>query len=146
MTTDLTPQPPLRRGEGEPTTRRALLPLSAPERGLGGEGPLVDPAALASFFATVSELEGSLPILSIDRIGGGQSNVTCRVKLADRDVIVRRPPPGPLPPRAHDVLREHRILSALAPAGTVPVPRPIAACDDPAVLGAPFFVMEALPG
>jgi len=69
-----------------------------------------------------------------------------RVTLADREVIVRRPPEGPLPPRAHDVLREHRILSALAPAGTVPVPRPIAACDDLDVLGVPFFVMEALPG
>jgi aminoglycoside phosphotransferase (APT) family kinase protein len=98
------------------------------------------------FLAGVPELRGSLPIRRIERIGGGQSNVTCRVTLADRAVVVRRPPPGPLPPRAHDVLREHRILSALAPEGTVPVPRPIAACDDPAVLGAPFFVMEALPG
>jgi aminoglycoside phosphotransferase (APT) family kinase protein len=96
--------------------------------------------------AGVPNLRDSLPIRQIERIGGGQSNVTCRVILADRTVIVRRPPPGPLPPRAHDVLREHRILSALAPAGTVPVPHPIAACDDTSVLGAPFFVMEALPG
>jgi aminoglycoside phosphotransferase (APT) family kinase protein len=112
-----------------------------------GEGAsLVDPAALTTFLATIPELRATLPIRQIERIGGGQSNVTCRVSLADRDVIVRRPPPGPLPPRAHDVLREHRILAALAPDGTVPVPRPIAACDDPAVIGAPFFVMEALPG
>jgi aminoglycoside phosphotransferase (APT) family kinase protein len=108
---------------------------------------LVNPAALTVFLAGVPELRDTLPIQQIERIGGGQSNVTCRVTLADdRAVIVRRPPPGPLPPRAHDVLREHRILSALAPAGTVPVPRPIAACGDPSVLGAPFFVMEALPG
>jgi aminoglycoside phosphotransferase (APT) family kinase protein len=107
---------------------------------------LVDADALTRFLAAVPELRDALPIRQIERIGGGQSNVTCRVALADRDVIVRRPPPGPLPPRAHDVLREHRILSALAPAGAVPVPRPIAACDDPAVLGAPFFIMEALPG
>lgn len=103
-------------------------------------------AALAAFLQTVPELRGSLPIQAITRISGGQSNITCRVRLADRDVILRRPPEGPLPPRAHDVLREHRILSALAPAGTVPVPRPIAACDDLTVLGAPFFIMEALPG
>ena len=102
--------------------------------------------ALSRFFATIPELRDGLPIRRMERIGDGQSNVTCRVVLADRDVIVRQPPPGPLPPRAHDVLREYRILSALAPAATVPVPRPIAACDDPAIIGAPFFVMEALPG
>jgi aminoglycoside phosphotransferase (APT) family kinase protein len=113
---------------------------------LGGGDSLVDPAALAAFLATDPELRTGLPIRKIERIGGGQSNVTCRVALADRDVIVRRPPPGPLPPRAHDVLREHRILSALAPDGTVPVPRPLAACADPSVIGAPFFVMAALPG
>jgi aminoglycoside phosphotransferase (APT) family kinase protein len=104
------------------------------------------PAALTAFLAAVPELRGSLPIRAITRMSGGQSNITCRVTLADRDVILRRPPEGPLPPRAHDVLREHRILAALAPAGTVPVPRPIAACDDLRVLGAPFFIMEALPG
>ncbi len=101
---------------------------------------------LSRFLETVPELRGSLPIRQIARISGGQSNITCRVTLADRDVILRRPPEGPLPPRAHDVLREHRILAALSPAGTVPVPRPIAACDDLSVLGAPFFIMEALPG
>jgi aminoglycoside phosphotransferase (APT) family kinase protein len=113
---------------------------------LGVGDLLVNPAALTAFLETVPELRASLPIRQIERIGGGQSNVTCRLSLVGRDVIVRRPPPGPLPPRAHDVLREHRILSALAPDGTVPVPRPLAACDDPTVIGAPFFVMEALPG
>jgi aminoglycoside phosphotransferase (APT) family kinase protein len=107
---------------------------------------LAPPVLLAAFLETVPELAGALPIQSIARIGGGQSNVTCRVRLADRTVILRRPPPGPLPPRAHDVLREYRVLSALATAGRVPVPRPIAACDDPAVIGAPFFFMEALDG
>ena len=156
---DLTPHGrdesrPFRCGEGETPASHGLLPLSAPERGLGGEViladggevSLLDAAALTSFFRTVPELRRVLPIQRIERIGGGQSNVTCRVVLLDRTVIVRRPPPGPLPPRAHDVLREHRILSALAPDGSVPVPRPIAACDDPSVIGVPFFVMEALDG
>lgn len=107
---------------------------------------LVEPAALAAVFETVPELRAGLPIRSIVRIAGGQSNVTCRVALSDRTVIVRRPPPGPLPPRSHDVLREHRILAALAPTGAVPVPRPLVACNDVSVHGAPFFVMEALPG
>jgi aminoglycoside phosphotransferase (APT) family kinase protein len=107
---------------------------------------LVDIAALTTFLEGVPELASALPIQRIERIGGGQSNVTCRVILSDSTIILRRPPPGPLPPRAHDVLREHRVLSALATDGTVPVPRPIAACDDPAVFGAPFFLMEAFDG
>ena len=132
------------RGRGE---KSSPLPRTARVSKWLGEGaPLVPEDRLTAFLATVPELRGSLPIQSIERIGGGQSNVTCRVTLADRVVIVRRPPPGPLPPRAHDVLREHRILAALAPDGSVPVPRPLAVCDDESVLGAPFFVMEALAG
>ncbi|MCC6176403.1 MAG: phosphotransferase family protein [Chloroflexi bacterium] len=109
-------------------------------------GDLVDAAALGRYLAGEPSLRDALPIRSIERVGGGQSNVTCRVTLTDRAVILRRPPPGPLPPRAHDVLREHRVLSALTVGGTVPVPRPLAACDDPSVIGAPFFLMEALEG
>jgi len=142
----LTPRPPLPTvGEGETAGAASIAP-TAQGKGAGDEGNLVDADALTEFFRGVPALRDGLPIQRIERIGGGQSNVTCRVMLQDRTVIVRRPPPGPLPPRAHDVLREHRILSALAPAGTVPVPRPIVACDDTSVLGAPFFVMEALPG
>jgi aminoglycoside phosphotransferase (APT) family kinase protein len=107
---------------------------------------LVDAARLTTFLASVTELKPALPIRSVERLAGGQSNVTCRVELADRSVILRRPPPGPLPPRAHDVLREFRVMSALWRDGRVPVPHPIAACEDPAVLGAPFFLMEALDG
>jgi len=110
------------------------------------EGSLVNPIGLTQFLESIPELASSLPIQSVERIGEGQSNVTCRVTLTDRTVILRRPPPGPLPPRAHDVLREHCVLSALAAVGTVPVPRPIVACDDPSVIGAPFFLMEALAG
>ena len=82
------------------------------------------------FLETVPELRDALPIQRIERIGGGQSNVTCRVALADRDVILRRPPPGPLPPRAHDVLREHRVLAALARPAPCRSRGRIAACDD----------------
>jgi aminoglycoside phosphotransferase (APT) family kinase protein len=111
-----------------------------------GIGELVDASSLARYISTLPQLRDGLPIQAIERIGRGQSNVTCRVVLADRTVILRRPPPGPLPPSAHDVLREHRVMSALADRSQVPVPRMLAACDDPAVIGAPFFLMEALPG
>jgi aminoglycoside phosphotransferase (APT) family kinase protein len=77
-------------------------------------------------------------------IGDGHSNVTYALTRGGTELVVRRPPRGPLPPSAHDVLREARVLRALE--GRAPVPRVLAACDDPAVIGAPFYVMERLAG
>ena len=65
--------------------------------------------------------------------------------MLSTDVVLRRPPRGPLPPSAHDVLREARLLSALEPAA-VRTPNVLAVCDDPAVIGAPFYVMERVAG
>lgn len=109
-----------------------------------GNSP-VDLGGLSSFFAAVPELRDRLPIQRIDRIGRGQSNLTFRVWTAAATVIMRRPPYGPLPPRAHDVLREYHVIDALQQSA-VPVPRAIAACRDPSLIGAPFFLMEDLPG
>src|SRR5579863_2162473 len=106
---------------------------------------LVDKRSLQRRLAGVSCLRDALPIRSIERIGQGQSNLTFRVRLAEGTVILRRPPVGPLPPRAHDVLREHRVMSALAQ-GPTPVPRVLHACADASVIGVPFFLMEDLPG
>ena len=58
--------------------------------------------------------------------------------------MLRRPPRGPLPPSAHDVLREARVLKALA--GRARVAEVVAVCDDPSVIGAPFYVMEKVEG
>jgi aminoglycoside phosphotransferase (APT) family kinase protein len=80
--------------------------------------------------------------LSATPIGDGHSNVTFALSTG---VVLRRPPRGPLPPSAHDVLREARLLRALEPTG-VRVPRVLAACEDEAVIGAPFYVMELVPG
>jgi aminoglycoside phosphotransferase (APT) family kinase protein len=77
-------------------------------------------------------------------VGEGHSNVTFRVTRGDATVVVRRPPRGPLPPSAHDVLREARVVGALA--GRARVPRVLAVCDDDTVIGAPFFVMDHLEG
>ncbi len=77
-------------------------------------------------------------------VGDGHSNVTYALCRGDAELVVRRPPRGPLPPSAHDVLREARVLRALE--GWAPVPRVLAVCDDPAVIGAPFYVMERLDG
>ena len=75
-------------------------------------------------------------------IGEGHSCITF---VLSTGVVVRRPPRGPLPPSAHDVLREARLLRALE-ATPVRVPRVLAVCDDPAVIGAPFYVMAQIDG
>jgi aminoglycoside phosphotransferase (APT) family kinase protein len=78
-------------------------------------------------------------------IGDGHSNVTYLLRRGELRVVLRRPPRGPLPASAHDVLREARLLAALRPVG-VRVPEVLAVCDDPAVIGAPFYVMGHLDG
>jgi aminoglycoside phosphotransferase (APT) family kinase protein len=80
--------------------------------------------------------------LSASPIGEGHSNVTFALSTG---LVVRRPPRGPLPPSAHDVLREARLLRALEPT-PVRVPRVLGVCDDRDVIGAPFYVMEQVRG
>ena len=84
--------------------------------------------------------------LSLTLIAGGRSNLTYVVRdAAGRKYVLRRPPYGSLLPRAHDMEREFTVISALA--GTaVPVPGAVALCTDAAVLGAPFYVMDLMPG
>src|SRR5215210_5335876 len=80
-----------------------------------------------------------------ERIGEGHSNITFLVRRGAARVVLRRPPRPPLPPSAHDVLREARLLRALE--GTpVRVPRVLAVGDDESVLGVPFYVMEEIEG
>jgi aminoglycoside phosphotransferase (APT) family kinase protein len=83
---------------------------------------------------------------SAELISGGRSNLT--YGLLDgggRRYVLRRPPLGELAASAHDVAREWGIVSALS-STDVPVPRPVALCEDPALIGAPFFVMEFVAG
>lgn len=81
----------------------------------------------------------------IEPIGEGHSNLTFLVEREGAQVVLRRPPRGPLPPSAHDVLREARLLGALKPHGT-PAPEVLATCEDEAVVGAPFYVMAWVEG
>jgi aminoglycoside phosphotransferase (APT) family kinase protein len=83
--------------------------------------------------------------LRAERIGEGHSNITFRVEREGLRCVLRRPPRPPLPPSAHDVLREARLLRALAPT-EVRVPEVLATCADDAVLGVPFYVMRELDG
>ncbi len=83
--------------------------------------------------------------LSAEIIAGGKSNLTYRLTDGTQTWALRRPPLGHVLPTAHDMAREYRIISALA--GTdVPVARAIALCSDPAVIGAPFYVMSYVDG
>ena len=83
--------------------------------------------------------------LSFSLISGGRSNLTYLVRGGEHEWVLRRPPLGHVLPTAHDMAREHRVLSALAHTD-VPAPRPIALCEDPAVNGMPFYVMDYRPG
>lgn len=86
---------------------------------------------------------GSGPI-EAEAIGDGHSNVTFAMQREGTEFVLRRPPRPPLPPSAHDVLREARVLTALA--GSARVPKVLATCGDEAVIGSPFYVMERVPG
>jgi aminoglycoside phosphotransferase (APT) family kinase protein len=84
--------------------------------------------------------------LEIDQFRGGQSNPTYRIRLADgRRVVLRRKPPGKLLPSAHAVEREDRVIRALHGAG-FPVARPHVLCEDEAVIGTAFYVMDCVEG
>jgi aminoglycoside phosphotransferase (APT) family kinase protein len=78
-------------------------------------------------------------------IGDGHSNVTYLLRRGEEKLVLRRPPRGPLPPSAHDVLREARLLAALFPL-RFRVPEVLTTCEDEDVIGAPFYVMPFVEG
>jgi aminoglycoside phosphotransferase (APT) family kinase protein len=78
-------------------------------------------------------------------LGDGHSNYTYTIAREGATVVLRRPPRPPYPKSAHDVLREARLLQALAPT-SVRVPPLLAVCDDPSVIGVPFYLMEKIEG
>jgi aminoglycoside phosphotransferase (APT) family kinase protein len=92
---------------------------------------------------------GPVELTDIQLIAGGRSNLTYRLAVSgpggSRLLVLRRPPLGHVLPTAHDMSREYRVLSALA--GTrVPVAPLVGASADQEVIGAPFYVMEYVPG
>src|SRR5919202_1133638 len=103
--------------------------------------PLVVREPLEAFLDEHGIGEGRL---EVERIGEGHSNFTFLFIRGDARVVLRRPPRPPLPPSAHDVLREARLLRALEPT-PVRVPR-VLASDEGGVLGVPFYVMEEIHG
>ena len=92
--------------------------------------------------AHLPELDGPL---TVEQFPAGFSNLTYLLRIGDHELVLRRPPIGAKIKTAHDMSREYRILSHLYPVYKK-VPRPLLFCDDEAILGAPFYVMERVQG
>jgi aminoglycoside phosphotransferase (APT) family kinase protein len=99
----------------------------------------IDLAGVSRFME--ERVPGARGPFTVELISGGRSNLTYAVTGPTGSWVLRRPPLGHVLPTAHDMAREYRVLAALADTN-VPVPRPFALCEDPAVTGAPFYVME----
>jgi aminoglycoside phosphotransferase (APT) family kinase protein len=106
-------------------------------------GEAFEPSRLAAYLsAHLPELEGPL---TIEQFPGGYSNLTYLLRLRSREVVLRRPPPGANIHSAHDMGREFRVLTGLSRV-YAKAPRPLLYCEDPSVIGAPFYIMERVQG
>ena len=103
---------------------------------------LVDEAKLRAY---LTDALGPADRLRTDRVDAGHSNETLFVTWGDRELVIRRPPPGKTADTAHDVLREHRVVSSLEDTA-VPVAPTVLASDDHDVMGSDFYVMENVDG
>ncbi|MGE0823536.1 MAG: phosphotransferase family protein [Candidatus Binatia bacterium] len=104
---------------------------------------LIDVEKLATFLcAHLPPQEGELVV---EKHEAGFSNETFYVSWGPKRWVLRRPPRGDILPTAHDMIREYRVLSGLAPTG-VRVPRPAVACEDLSIIGVPFYLMERIEG
>jgi aminoglycoside phosphotransferase (APT) family kinase protein len=83
--------------------------------------------------------------MTVEQFSGGHSNLTYLVRFGECELVLRRPPFGPLPATAHDMAREHRWLAALHPVFPQ-APRPYHVCDDVRVVGTMFYLMERRRG
>ena len=83
--------------------------------------------------------------LAVGQFGGGHANLTYLIRFGDSEYVLRRPPLGPVAPSSHDIKREHRVLRRLGEAFPL-APTSYVLCDDPAVLGVDFHVMERRHG
>lgn len=102
-----------------------------------------DEAALAAWLE--ENLPGFAGLAEVLQFRGGQSNPTFLVRSASGDLVLRKQPSGKLLPAAHAIDREYRVMRALH-GGHVPVPRMRLYCDDPSVIGTPFYLMDLVEG
>jgi aminoglycoside phosphotransferase (APT) family kinase protein len=103
----------------------------------------IDTGALADFLRR--RLPGASGGLTVEKFSGGQSNPTYLLRAGPARYVLRKKPPGTLLKSAHAVEREFRVLQALESTG-FPVPRAHLLCEDPAIVGTPFFIMDYVDG
>jgi aminoglycoside phosphotransferase (APT) family kinase protein len=99
--------------------------------------------ALSEFLR--GKLPGAEHGIALEQFPNGHSNLTYLLRAGGRSYVLRRPPLGPVAPKAHDMVREFHILRAVHP-HYPEAPEPFVVCEDAAILGAPFFVMERRHG
>ena len=105
-------------------------------------GEELDLERLAAYLdRQLPEIQGAL---EVEQFPSGFSNLTYLLRRGEHELVLRRPPFGNQVKTAHDMSREHRVLSALH--GAYPTPRPYLYCDEDSVLGAPFYIMERVRG
>ena len=105
-------------------------------------GEQLDAARLEAYLRERLQPSGAM---ELRQFAGGHSNLTYLVRFGDAELVLRRPPLGPVAPTAHDMAREYRWLSALHPVFPK-APRPLLLCEDASVIGAVFYVMERRKG
>ncbi len=104
----------------------------------------IDAGPVSAWLAT--NIDGAVGPFRFEFITGGHSNLTFKVTGADqRAFVLRRPPLGAVLATAHDMSREHRIITGVGQTG-VPVPQALGLCTDDSVNGAPFYVMNYVDG
>ncbi len=112
---------------------------------MSAETPGIDHGAVTAWLA--GQVPGCTPPVEFDLIAAGGSNLTFRIAdTAGHTWALRRPPVTAVLATAHDMGREWRIIEALGSHTDVPVPAAVARCEDPAVTGAPFYVMGFVDG
>ncbi len=132
--------------EGQPP-RSSLLPDTAPIR----KGEDFNYAAIEDYLhrhlpaALGDQAPDASGRVTFEQFPGGHSNLTYCLRVGGQEFVLRRPPLGPIPPTAHDMPREYRLLASIHPHFPL-APRPLLLCEDPAVIGAPFYLMERRQG
>lgn len=108
-------------------------------------GEDLDRDALASYLRAHLPIAESTRSIEIAQFPGGHSNLTYLIRLDDLELVLRRPPFGPVAPTAHDMPREYRLLAAIHPVFPL-APKPYLLCEDTSIIGAPFYLMERRTG
>src|SRR5919199_1160569 len=103
----------------------------------------IDETALERYL--VANVPGFRGPIELKQFQGGQSNPTYYLRAGSGEYVLRRKPPGKLLPSAHAVDREYRVIKALFEK-QFPVAKPLVLCEDDAVIGTAFYVMEFVDG